>query len=112
MIRVEIEPGICGLVSIISASSGENDSVRIKVESDCPKVRKFSQDILSIGIVEVVSTGQENPILNSAAKCGLHSSCPVPVGVLKAAEVAVGIALPKDVSIRFKNLKDETDSNS
>ncbi len=104
MIRVEIEPGICGLASIISASAGEDDSVRIKVESDCPKVRKFSQDISPIELVEVVSIGQENPVLNSAAKCGLHSSCLVPVGVLKAAEVAVGIALPKDASIRFKSL--------
>ncbi len=34
------------------------------------------------------------------ARC--HSSCPIPAAVLKAAEVAMSMALPRDVSIEFR----------
>ena len=31
-----------------------------------------------------------------------HITCPVPVAILKAIEAELGLALPKDVAIRFK----------
>jgi hypothetical protein len=30
-----------------------------------------------------------------------HVTCPVPTGILKVIEVATGMALPKDASIKF-----------
>jgi hypothetical protein len=35
-----------------------------------------------------------------AAKYLTHSACPVPAGILKAVEVAAGLALPKDAAIK------------
>jgi len=31
-----------------------------------------------------------------------HAACPVPVGIIKAVEVASGLALPKDVKIEIE----------
>ncbi|MBI4316389.1 MAG: hypothetical protein HY679_10665, partial [Chloroflexi bacterium] len=33
-----------------------------------------------------------------------HTACPIPAAILKAIEVEVGIALPKDVTITFSSL--------
>lgn len=108
MTQVRIEAGICGLVTIVSASKEGLDSVNINLESDCPKVIRFYQDITSIDMMGILSTGQDNPVLNTAVKYKLHPSCPVPVGVLKAAEVAIGIALPKDAVIKFTRSSTDT----
>jgi hypothetical protein len=35
-----------------------------------------------------------------AAKHCKHAACPVPSGIIKAVEVASGLALPKDASIQ------------
>jgi hypothetical protein len=37
----------------------------------------------------------KNPIYENAGKCNLHSSCPIPCGVIKAAEVELELALKK-----------------
>jgi hypothetical protein len=44
----------------------------------------------------------KNPVYVSAQQAGCHSSCPVPVAVLKAVEVAMEMALPRDVRIKFE----------
>jgi hypothetical protein len=41
-----------------------------------------------------------------AAKHCKHTSCPVPSGIVKAVEVASGMALPKDASIKVMQEKD------
>jgi len=43
-----------------------------------------------------------NPVYLAAQKSGCHPSCPIPAAVLKAAEVAMEMALPRDASIRFE----------
>ena len=43
-----------------------------------------------------------NPVYLAAQQSGCHASCPIPMAVLKAAEVAMEMALPRDVSIRFE----------
>jgi hypothetical protein len=45
----------------------------------------------------------KNKIYEKAGKCNLHPGCPVPCGVIKAAEVELGLALVRDVKIVFQN---------
>jgi hypothetical protein len=44
----------------------------------------------------------ENPVYIAAAKHYKHAACPVPSGIVKAIEVACGLALPKDVSFKIE----------
>jgi hypothetical protein len=44
-----------------------------------------------------------NPVYIAAEKSGCHPSCAIPLAVLKAAEVAWDVALPRDVRIEFKH---------
>jgi hypothetical protein len=41
-----------------------------------------------------------------AAKHCQHASCPVPSGIIKAIEVASGLALPKDASIQVSKVQE------
>jgi hypothetical protein len=43
-----------------------------------------------------------NPIFVSAERARCHASCVIPVAVAKAAEVALEMALPRDVTITFE----------
>ena len=40
--------------------------------------------------------------LPQSAASGLHVSCPIPLGIIKAIEVEAGLALPTDVGIHFE----------
>jgi len=42
-----------------------------------------------------------NPVYRSAAMHLKHVACPVPMGILKALEVEMGLCVPKEVSIKF-----------
>ena len=57
--------------------------------------------------MEEISFHGEGPkTLRMAAKHCKHTACPVPSGILKAIEVASGLALPKDASIEVVQEKD------
>lgn len=46
-----------------------------------------------------------------AAKHLRHAACPVPAGIIKAVEVAAGLALPADATIKISEDEHETLSN-
>jgi hypothetical protein len=50
---------------------------------------------------ELFKPVSRNPVYRAAEKSGCHSSCVIPAAVLKAVEVAMGMALPREVLITF-----------
>ncbi len=50
-----------------------------------------------------------NPVYLAAQKSGCHASCPIPMAVLKTAEVAMEMALPREVILQFEPCKGEGD---
>ncbi|MBC8466300.1 MAG: hypothetical protein ISR61_00090 [Desulfobacteraceae bacterium] len=110
MITVHIESGICGLETKVSACRIQRKSVRIAIRSDCEQVIALSNQLHKIDMMDVIKNPiNKNLIYEKGGKCGLHSGCPVPCGVIKAAEVELGLALMKDVRIVFKNDKQVAD---
>jgi hypothetical protein len=51
---------------------------------------------------ELFAPVNRNPVFVSAQRAGCHPSCPIPVAILKAVEVAMGMALPRDAVIKFE----------
>ncbi|MDZ7695505.1 MAG: hypothetical protein U5R49_00790 [Deltaproteobacteria bacterium] len=45
----------------------------------------------------------KNPVFLCAERARCHVACPIPVSVVKAAEVALGLALPKDATLTFED---------
>ncbi len=114
MITVEIFGGICGFSTLVHAEDRTGYDASFRLETECPNWRKVDE-ILGGKVLNMMTelfkdresgvlTSQE---LNVSLETIPHVSCPVISGVLKALEVSVGLALPKDAAILFKNSSDQ-----
>ena len=73
--------------------------------SDCAQIKRLSERLTQITLEDIFAPISRNLIYASAEKSGCHLSCPIPVAVIKAAEVALEMALPKEAYIRFESCK-------
>jgi hypothetical protein len=101
-VQVNVNPGVCGFECVIKAWQHEVRMVKVVIsESKCRHIQRMSEHLRQMTLNELFAPVPRNPAFVSATEAGCHTSCPVPVAVLKAAEVAMGMALPKDVHIHF-----------
>jgi hypothetical protein len=103
MTTIDIKAGVCGCYARVHAVKQERRSVAITIESDCDNVALFAKNLNQMNINDIFHHPfNRNPIYEQAGQCGLNPACPVPCGVMKAAEVELGLALKKDVTLRFQ----------
>ncbi len=104
MARTHIFSGRCGYSTDVEATRLETDNgdrVRLAITSDCNACRRLAQLLTEVDpIREITYRGQGPLVLSLAAKTLTHTACPVPSGIIKAIEVAAGLALPLDASIQ------------
>lgn len=82
----------------------DNKTVRVEItESECKQIQRLSNHLSEISLRELFLPMTRNPVYIAAEKSGCHPSCAIPLAVLKAVEVAWGVALPRDVRIKFKH---------
>ena len=105
---VNVMSGICGMITEIRASSGETQGkVRLDINSRCEGIQRLAQELKIVNPMEEISfKGQGPRTLRMAAKNCKHTSCPVPSGIIKAIEIAAGLALPKNASIQVSQKLD------
>jgi len=102
MASAEIESGICGFCTTVRTTA-EGRKVRVEFETDCGYVEQLAEALTEVDPFKEISYRGEGPVtLRLAAEHLVHPACPVPSGIIKAIEVAAGLALPKDASIRPK----------
>ena len=81
--------------------------VRVVITSACDQITAMNPDLSRVqwkGKGHLVFKRMtESAIYQSAARHIRHTACPIPAAILKAIEVEVGIALPKDVTITFSS---------
>ncbi len=100
---VIVNPGVCGFDCQVLAERSDKRNARIKItESDCTMIQKLAENLQDISLQNLFVPLTKNLIFIAAEKAGCHLACPVPVAVVKASEVALGLAVPKDVSIRIE----------
>lgn len=107
MTKVVVEAGICGFTTTVEVSKLARRKVKVVITSPCEKITKLGGSLTEIDQWEIFKKHVDCDIYQSAARCQLHVTCPVPVAVLKAIEVETGLALPHDFSIRFENTEHE-----
>ena len=99
---VTVEPGICGFPCVIEARKEDSRTVSIKIfGSECNQIKKLSKRLDRMTLQELFMPVTRNPAFLLAQKSGCHASCVVPVAVLKTVEVAMEMALPRNVTINF-----------
>lgn len=103
MTRVTVDAGVCGFRSVIEVEKVGRDTVRVTIESECQHVMAMNPDLAELNWRRgVLGRMTESKVYQSASQHLKHTACSVPSAILKAIEVEVGIALPKDVVIHFE----------
>ena len=105
---VVVDGGICGFQTRIHAESGDTQNVTFKIASGCEKAGKFGEALMGKGPVDgyaEIGAGADGIVLTTARESlkGCCAACAVPVGAFKAMQVAAGVALPKDVTLKIKS---------
>src|SRR5664279_4372215 len=99
MAKAEIMPGNCGFTTTVEALM-EGKECKITIASQCSAIQKLSEELTQVNPFQEISFRRSTPvILQMGAKYCTHAACPVPVGIIKAVEVAAGLALATDVTI-------------
>ena len=101
MTRVIVKSGICGFISIIEVEEVDDKSLKIVIDSRCPMVTELGKSLVEIDEGEVFKSHIDTAVYKAASSCKLHTTCPVPMAVLKAIEAEVHLALPRDVVVMF-----------
>jgi len=102
MIRGVIDAGICGKKTTVEAVEIGEFRVRLKIDSDCEIIAKIGKSLAEIDLRDAMKSQVDSVVYKLASKYGTHASCPVPMAILKAMEVEVGIALARPVFVRFE----------
>lgn len=102
-ICVEVDPGICGFPCVIKARKKGVREVLLEISgSDCEQIQRLAERLATLSLKEIFAPLSCNPVYISAEKSGCHLSCAIPVAIIKAAEVALELALPQEVHIKFE----------
>jgi hypothetical protein len=100
---VSVDAGICGFTCRIKAWKIDKRAVGLEIsESECQQIQQFSEFLSKLTLKGLFMPVTRNPVYLAAEQSGCHPSCPIPAAVLKAAEVAMEMALPRDAFIRFE----------
>jgi len=103
MAIVEVLPGVCGLNTRIVAQADDMYNVRLEISSDCAHIKQLAEQLAEVSALdELMRPMHETTPYRLAGGCRTHAACPVPSAILKAIEVAAGMALPADVHMSIK----------
>lgn len=98
-----VDPGICGFHATIKARKNGKRMVTVEIlDSQCKQIKRLSKSLGDISLKDFFLPITRNPVYVAAEKAGCHGSCVVPVAVIKTAEVALSLAIPRDISIKFQ----------
>jgi hypothetical protein len=101
-VTLNVDAGVCQFKTVIIANMDDEMNIVFKIKSACPAVREMAKDVGPIPLFEAIAMPfTENTIYK---KCNAlqHVACPVPCGMVKAAEAAGEMALKKPVSFQWE----------
>jgi hypothetical protein len=101
-IRILVEPGICGFSCQVDARQKDKHCAIVEITgSECKLIQKLIENLKEVTLSDIFTPHTRNPVFKAAELAGCHLTCPVPVALLKAAEAALELALPRDACISF-----------
>ena len=100
IVSTKVDPGICGFTCMVKAQKNGSRTVAIEISgSGCKQVQKLSGLLQEMSLKDLFKPITVNPVMVSAQNAGCHTSCAIPVAVLKTVEAALVMALPRDVKL-------------
>jgi hypothetical protein len=103
LVRVNVDPGICGFPCVIEGEKKDKYLIDLRSRgSECKHIQRFFEQVREINLRDLFAPISKSPVFQAAQQSGCHPMCPVPIAVLKTAEVTMGMALPRDAEIKFE----------
>ncbi len=103
MATAKITAGICNFTTTVQAESSDQETASITICTDCPNLKPLEGKTLEVdGMTECFGKIGEGEIYGWCRPYCRHAACPVPAGIVKATEVACGLALPKAAVIELE----------
>ena len=100
MAKAIIMSGVCGFKTEVLAEKSKGFTVLLDIKSDCPAFSDLNDHLKTVdGMACIMNKVGEGPVYDACRVNCKHSACPVPMGIIKAVEVAAGLALPKEVTV-------------
>jgi len=99
MAKVTVESGICGFTTTILAEAPDMFSCNLTIETNCPNIQKIAAAMDTLNPFDEISFKGDSRLRKLFGQYCPHAACPVLPGMVKAVEVAAGLALPKDAHI-------------
>jgi len=107
MVESIVEAGACAFKVAIRAEKEKeglvDGTLRLTMASGCRDVMALAKELNGIRSVRNFMGGLTgNLVFQEASKHIKCSDCAVPSAILKTAHVEMGMALPKDVTVKFR----------
>ena len=102
MTLVVVNPGVCGINATIEVTKISKRRLRVEVSTDCEMITKMGELLVEVDLKDILKPQIHSKIYQSASECNVHTSCPVPMAILKAIEVEAGLALPRPILVDFQ----------
>jgi hypothetical protein len=102
--KVKVDPGVCKFIAEIEAASEDGGNIILTINSDCPFVKKLAAALKDnpIEIFDILATPMtENKLFIICGENLEHAACPLPMALVKASEACCGMALKREVSLKF-----------
>ncbi len=113
MAKATIHAGNCGYVTVVEANHQGKYVVQLTINSDCKHIQKLANELTEVQALNEISFRRGSPeILEKGGQFCTHTACPVPVGIIKAVEVATGLALPQTATIELEGDPKEGESQT
>jgi hypothetical protein len=101
MTKAYLDAGSCGYDVTITVEKIDKNRLDIRIDTGCEMVKMMEPDLKGSDWKKILRKIIESPVYISASKRLKHPGCPVPMAIIKAIEVELGAALPKDVKMTF-----------
>jgi hypothetical protein len=103
MKTVKINPGVCGFLTEVKATTEDGQTVRLEIKSSCEHVKRLAALLGGEvdGYAACFGRCGGGSVYDAAREACRHVACPVPAGIVKCVEAECGFALPKDAEIKF-----------
>ncbi|OPY31193.1 MAG: hypothetical protein A4E32_01643 [Methanomassiliicoccales archaeon PtaU1.Bin124] len=100
---LHVDSGVCRFDAHIECWLNEDGTLGSAIKSNCPHVKEFAEALGSCDMMAAMKMPfSENQVYMVGGRTLRHSTCPVPMAVLKGFEAASGLALKRTVTVTFK----------
>lgn len=102
MATARVDPGICGLETVVTVTRLSRIEVGIEIESECEMIAACRPILKRVAWRDALDSRSESCLQKLFAAHVRHTGCIVPAAVAKAIEIEIGAALPRDVHVAFQ----------